>query len=671
MIFPFPILFQKGFKERLPQKNKKKLTPGHLVDYIFILIITPFVFVALAEGMLRLGGYGISDEPFKQSQPNPDKLVTNENFGRLYFPFSGAVPNISINIFDKKKPVNGIRVFVVGENSAYGYQWAPNGNISRFLYQILKEAFSENDVEVLDLSVPGLNSHGMLDIIKRLGEYEPDAIVIYPGHNEFYGSLAPASVDYLGQDKSNIKRYLRYHKFRLFQLLKNLNVIYDRDGESIEFKTDALIESIARQIEINPGSELYESVLANFRDNLNEMLLYAKSEDLLLLGAVPASNFAGKAPFKACLEDISDVGKWLAELEKGKAFLQAGKGEDALSYFSEASARFGSNADVEYLIAKAYEQSGNIESAREHYRKAVDIDCFPFRSPTEFNDTMKKLFSGHGQPVVSAGNLMDSTSSSGIRGNDFFLDAVHFSLKGAAVTAERISSELIFRFGGERRPNPEAADLDALIEKVGITPIDYAVAELRVTLIRSHWPYKENERTVPSFSGFRDDHAEELAYRIVEEGFSWRDAHRLYADSLYDLGFFDQAAKDYRALTVNNIDDVIPYHRLAENLIRKGLLDEAYELLDQSLRIKETVFALKWKGSILLGSGLAEEAVEMLNQAHLMEPFDVETLYNLTSALIETERFEDAKETLRKMIAAAPNYPGIFDLAERIKLLYD
>ena len=72
---------------------------------------------------------------------------------------------------------------------------------------------------------------------------------------------------------------------------------------------------------------------------------------------------------------------------------------------------------------------------------------------------------------------------------------------------------------------------------------------------------------------------------------------------------------------------------------------------------------------ILLGSSLEEGAVEVLILAHLMEPFDLETLYNLTSALVETERLEDAKETLRSMIAAAPNYPGIFDLADRIRKL--
>ena len=658
-----------GFRIKLPKGTISNSTIGRIAKIVLIYLFAPFVFIAILEGLIGWSGYGISDEPFLQSKIYPGKYVTNDNFGQLYFPFSGAQPNISINSMFIKKPENGIRIFVVGENSASGIPWTPNGKTAQFIHQLLRETFSENSVEVLDLSVPGMNSHGMLDIIKRLAKYDPDAIIIYPGHNEFYGSLAPASVDYLGLRRGNIKLYLRLHKYRLFQLLKNLYVNYVRKIEPIDIQTDALIESIAREIEIKPNSKLYEAVLENFSDNLNEMLEYAESKDLLLLGVVPTSNYADKAPFKACLEDISDHDKWLAEIEKGRAFLQAEKEEDALSYFSEAVARLGSNADVEYLIAKALAQSGDIYLARDYFRMAVDSDCLPFRSPTEFNRKIEKLFGDHGQPVVNVGLLMDRTSTNGIRGDEFFLDAVHFSLLGVAAMAERIGSELIFRFGGKRRLDPEAAYLDALINKVGITPIDIAVAELRITSIRSHWPYKENERTVPPFSGFRDDYSEELAYKVVEEELSWRDAHRIYADSLYDSGFPNEAAKDYRALVVNRIDDIEPYHRLAYNLIKKGFFEEAFVLLEEALQIEETAFALKWKGSILLGSSLEEEAVEVLIQAHLMEPFDLETLYNLTSALVETERLEDAKETLRSMIAAAPNYPGIFDLADRIRKL--
>jgi len=123
--------------------KKNNSTIGRLIKKVLTFVLAPFVFIALIEGLMGWGGYGISDEPFLISQSNHNKYISNENFGRLYFPFSGAVPIVSEISMEREKPVNEIRVFVVGENSASGYQWAPNGKISQFIHQILKESFSK------------------------------------------------------------------------------------------------------------------------------------------------------------------------------------------------------------------------------------------------------------------------------------------------------------------------------------------------------------------------------------------------------------------------------------------------------------------------------------------------------------------------------------------------
>ena len=87
-------------------------------------------------------------------------------------------------------------------------------------------------------------------------------------------------------------------------------------------------------------------------------------------------------------------------------------------------------------------------------------------------------------------------------------------------------------------------EIDKLINGAGITPIDEAIAELRITSLRSKWPYKESERTVPSFSSLRSDHIENLALDVVENRITWTEAHRIYADSLFDLGYQYMAEDD-------------------------------------------------------------------------------------------------------------------------------
>ena len=652
-------------------KSKNRRLIRTVGKSLLIYIAGPFVTILLIELMLRVIGYGNEDILFIPSEKDPESYSIKVDFIKKYFPFSEVEPAISNDTFLMEKPANGLRIFIIGENSAAGFPWLPNGRIALIMSQILQETFSENKVEVIDLSIPGINSHGMLNLMSRIIKYEPDAVVIYPGHNEFYGALGPASVDYVGMNRRQIKLYLSLQKYRLFQLLKPLFIGSSEDTTGLKNKTESMIETIAKKVEVEPGGELYNKVLENYISNLNEMLEIADAAAVIFVGGIPVSNFSGKAPFKSCYENITDRQNWRENIEKGKALLFEERYADALLYFLEAGNRYGLNSEVHYYSGLALQGVGQGPKAREEFRKAVDNDCMPFRAATKFNREMAAVFRSHSQPFVSVGLHYDTTSVSEARGDEHFVDAVHFTLKGAATLAERLTSELIVRFGGIRRPKPSLADIDRMIDRAGMTQIDYAIAELRITDLRSRWPYKERERTVPSFSTFRSEHIEELALDVKEGIVSWEEAHKIYADSLYELNKFGDAEGDYRALVVANVSDIIPYLRLAELLLQKGLFEEAYELLERSTKINTSHFALKWMGSILLGNELPGDAIYYLTEANKLEPSDKDVLYNLTVAYIETSKIEEAIESFKSLYLLDSQYPGVIRLAERIKEVSD
>jgi len=280
-------------------KNKNKRMLQTVGKSLLFYIAGAFVTLLLIELMLRLTGYGNEDKLFITDKKDPKSYAIKVDYMKKYFPFSKVEPHLSNDKFLLEKPVNGIRVFLLGENSAAGFPWQPNGRIALLMSQILQETFSdfsENKVEVIDLSIPGINSHGMLNLMSRLVNYEPDAVVIYPGHNEFYGALGPASVDYVGMNRKQIKLYLSLQKYRLFQLLKPLFIGSSRDTARLKSKTESLIETIAKKVEVEPEGELYNKVLANYISNLNEMLEIAGSAGIIFVGGIPVSNFSGKAP---------------------------------------------------------------------------------------------------------------------------------------------------------------------------------------------------------------------------------------------------------------------------------------------------------------------------------------------------------------------------------------
>jgi hypothetical protein len=66
-----------------------------------------------------------------------------------------------------------------------------------------------------------INSFALLDFIDEVLEQKPDAILIYAGHNEYYGALGAASTVSLGKSTSLVRLYLWLQRFKVFLLLRD------------------------------------------------------------------------------------------------------------------------------------------------------------------------------------------------------------------------------------------------------------------------------------------------------------------------------------------------------------------------------------------------------------------------------------------------------------------
>jgi lysophospholipase L1-like esterase len=91
------------------------------------------------------------------------------------------------------KPANGFRVFVFGGSSAQGFPNASRASFPSLLERMLKLTYPDKIIEVVKLGTSAINSHTLLDILPDVLSYSPDLILMYAGHNEYYGELGPAS----------------------------------------------------------------------------------------------------------------------------------------------------------------------------------------------------------------------------------------------------------------------------------------------------------------------------------------------------------------------------------------------------------------------------------------------------------------------------------------------
>ena len=157
--------------------------------------------------------------PVAEGHADADYLTINPAVAKRYFSRVGRTPLPAYELFLKDKPQNGYRIFVMGGSTVAGWPYLNNAMFSRILSQRLSDAFPERYIEVISTGIAALNRFTLLDFFDEISEQEPDAILIYAGHNEFYGALGGASSESFGQSRFVINGYLSLVDFKTVRWL--------------------------------------------------------------------------------------------------------------------------------------------------------------------------------------------------------------------------------------------------------------------------------------------------------------------------------------------------------------------------------------------------------------------------------------------------------------------
>lgn len=229
--------------------------------------------------MLKLIHYGSNLNLFI---PTPEDVgayyMCNRDVGKRYFFMQFTIPNPFKDLFLREKPENGYRIFVLGGSTAAGFPYANNLTFSHILCHLLQDAYPEKQIEVVNLGMAAICSYTLHDFMDEVLNQNPDAILIYAGHNEFYGALGVASIEFLGQNPRVVRTYLKLTQFRTFLFIRNIigqikkrfnKIKYNRD--EVE-PTATLMERIVSEQTIPLGSPLYQKGMNQFQQNLDAIL---------------------------------------------------------------------------------------------------------------------------------------------------------------------------------------------------------------------------------------------------------------------------------------------------------------------------------------------------------------------------------------------------------------
>ncbi|MGC8804117.1 MAG: SGNH/GDSL hydrolase family protein, partial [Bacteroidales bacterium] len=329
------------------------------ITFILILIILPFFLFLLIELGLRWGGYGYNLSLFIPSRQHKGYYEINPVVTKRFFSLNNPT-SPGNDLFLMQKPANAYRVFVMGSSTTRGFPYEMNVSFSRVLYYRLKELFPNRYIEVVNVAMAAINSYALADYIDEILRQQPDAILIYAGHNEYYGAMGIGSAEWGGNVRWIKKMHLTLVHLRTYQLLQHV-MLHLMSGKQ-KNSTATLMQRMVRQKDIPYGSPEYYKGIEQFKLNMDEVLAKAKKHNVPVIISELVSNVRSLPPFKSVV----------------------------YQQYPLASAVFAE--------AQKHEEMGDYAKAKQLYYQAKDLDVVRFRAPESINDMIHELAQKWGIP---------------------------------------------------------------------------------------------------------------------------------------------------------------------------------------------------------------------------------------------------------------------------------
>ncbi|MDX1640228.1 MAG: tetratricopeptide repeat protein [Balneolaceae bacterium] len=608
--------------ERRPLSRKKRMIFG------IITFLIPVLVLILLETFLRLGNYGGNLDLFYFPEKFGGKYgMLNQQYHDKFFFQTSTFQAGRGDVFLRDKPENGFRVFVLGASTTEGFPYGYNGMFSLVIRDMLQDVMPSSHVEVVNLGITATNSYTVYDQTEEILKYEPDAILIYSGQNEYYGALGVASSEIIGRNPTLVRAYMKLYHYRTFLMMRDaigwlINRVtgYDKFEES-----GTLMERMVSQNSIPLGSDLYKAGVEQFSNNLEVILQSYRDYDVPVFLSSLVSNLKDHPPF------------YSVETENHPP------------------------ADEVFETAKTEYSTGDFEKAYQSFVYAKDLDALRFRAPSSFNEMIREMAEQTGVWYVPMNETMSAHAENGIIGSDLMLEHLHPNSEGYFLMGKVFFDALAG--SGVAVPEQNLSRLrtiDQYRESMYLTELDHRIVWHRVEALKNSWPFV----TEPDPGGYPINYTPEseldrLAINHAQEHISWEEAKTTMARWYSQNGLHDKAIREIRGAL-----RVVPYEeeawRFAGWLALQGeKRDQAVEFYQKAYEIKPTNNAARNLGMTLVDLEQYEEAADYLEEAYNLDQSDHNSLFNASVAHASAENYQKALDLAERLAKINPNYPDL------------
>lgn len=596
------------------KRNRKNISQKPPFWFYIILGLLPIVFVVILELLLTFFNYGNDYSVFIRLPENfPNYKFFNPKLPEKYFGNSPVIPSVIPDGFQNEKRKNTFRIFTLGGSTTAGFPHSPNGSFPRQLKNLLSETYPKVSFEVINLGVSAVNSVTMRDIIDDVLLENPDLIIIYSGHNEYYGALGSASTIRGISSPIITNLYLNLKKFRVVQLveyaIQNILSLFANKHEN----SGTLMREMAGDNLVPKGSDEYYKGIEQFEDNVETILKKCKDKNIpVLLGRI-ASNLMQRP-----LCRLSGCDSLVKE-------------------FDEITKSLDSN-DVQKLYS------------------IKDSDALRFRAPEEINTVIDKLAKKYDYELFDVEGLFENFSNNKIIGFNLMMDHLHPTYSANKLIAKLLLNKInSLKYIEESIHFANKFDFHNFSNLKTYSSLDSSLAELRVKYLENDFPFRgKNERKKIELKSREDS----LSARVINGQLSWESAHEILAKEYLKEGDLLGYSTEMNVLIEDKPFVENTYKRVIYTLEKVKnekylvqFLMKYFKKFPKGNTAKKIANIYRGVGNLSASKYFYEVVLEFI-------PNDPEVFFNLSAIYYSRGETQKALEFISKCIEVDPNFPN-------------
>ncbi len=494
------------------------LSPARRRLFIVVSVLLSLLALACIEILLRLSGFGGYEPIFRELGDTPHgKLIVSEKAGTRDFFFANpARPGFSDEYaFYSPKSANTVRIALLGGSAIKGFPQTRRFAASAFLREMLSDCWPGRTVEVINLGTTAVASFPVREFLKQVLDYDPDLVIVYSGHNEFYGAYGVASSSQAGSTPGMLKLQYHIRELAIMQALSRF-LNYLRGDTS-----PSLMEIMVGQDHVDADSWKREAAAGLLYEHVGSMIEMCHDRDVPVMVCSLPGNERDLAPIGVDRGDGAD--------EKIVSFARESYDSEpakVIGALEESLKRRPHHARAHFFLSKAYFASEEYELARRHFQQARDFDPMPWRATSALQQGLRRAVQERGAQLCDAEAVFRRQSPGGAIGWELMDDHVHLSLQGQALLARTIVETLTRRtdsLGVSRQRFDALPDWEVYAKRLGDNPYDhYGVAHTLRTLFTIPFMHASNPQALHRFNAIALDLESRMRPAIREIAWQWQ-----------------------------------------------------------------------------------------------------------------------------------------------------